>query len=357
MGALLPPLWPTASAGQIVPTPVRVVAQSISSLAEFRALALADKYWVLGIPQSTDDALETRWRDVDEISLTITAVPEDAISGLTAQLDSATGDARRDVLLDLLFASRLQLGAVQPLVNRAEDQSDGGAIWAGQASVSGLVKGEAGGPAVQVQVLKYYLGLGADFEVPFYILSSLPGVGEADPERLAGEVLGEYGGTMNVALGVVEESRLPDFWGINDWDANSPFGLFGSIRIGGKAVDLNASEPDADTKLAGLGYASASLRLMFPIWDANDARRGPNDRAGSLQVLLTGIAQAGTHRTMKAIQGVPDDIDPVFVNLNGHLSLNITNQLDINASFIWLESSNVSRRSASFSISVARDPN
>ena len=187
----------------------------------------------------------------------------------------------------------------------------------------------ASDPMVALAVAKYYLALGDEIRVPFYLLSNLPAIGGTDVDNAVTNVLNEFGGLLNFSLGV-ENTRLT--FGKLFAFANPEEGLFFEGRLGMKMIGLPETEA-SDTRFAAMGQALASLRGSFPILASNES-----SRAGYVTLLLSLSAQycgAEGYRSMFV-----DRLSPYQANCNLSGAINIARQLSLSCGLsVWASES------------------
>ena len=199
--------------------------------------------------------------------------------------------------------------------------------WLGQA---GLTVGGGADPTISLEVYRFWLGLGEDIELPFYILGSIPALSGVDRDNLLSSVLDEYGGALNVGVGTPE--WRPAFGRFLKWPSQSPFGLRLAARAGLKLLDVNAADTTLAPEVAALALGTFSAKLMLPVW-ADGGSRDPNDRAGSLQGEVTATLQWTNSDKYRSLFGGEELLEESLFYLNANLSLIITDYLYASTSF------------------------
>lgn len=199
--------------------------------------------------------------------------------------------------------------------------------WLGQ---TGLSFGDGTDPAVSLEIYRYWIGLGQDLELPFFLLGELPTLSGVDRDNLMASILDEYGGSLNVGIGTPE--WRPSFGRFLSWSDGSPFGLHISARAGVKVLDVNAADEALDPQIAALGLGSVSAKLLLPVW-ADAGSRDPNDRAGSIQGELTATLQWSNNKNYLELFSEEDLLNKSLFYLNANVSLIITDYLYTSAGF------------------------
>ena len=199
--------------------------------------------------------------------------------------------------------------------------------WLGQ---TGLTAGNGTTPTVSVQVYRYWLGIGQDLTLPFFVLGELPTTSVRKKSNAIASILEEYGGSLNVAVGTPE--LRPSLGRFLHWPTDSPFGLRVTGRAGMKIVDVTSSDTASTPSIAALVLGTASAKLLLPIW--NDATsRDENNRAGSIQGEITANYQWSNSRNYRQVLSEGTLLDESLFFVNANAALIITNYLYASAGF------------------------
>jgi len=182
---------------------------------------------------------------------------------------------------------------------------------------------------VSLSVAKYYLALGDEVRVPLYMLTNLPATGNTGVDNAVTNVLNEFGGLLNLALGV-ENTRITIGKLFAFADPNE--GVFFEGRLGVKLLGIPGGEA-AENSHAVMGQALASLRANLPIFASDSI-----SRPGEMTLLLSLSAQYCNAEAYRSL--FVDPLSSFQANLNMSGAISIVRQLGVSGGLsLWTSES------------------
>ena len=174
-------------------------------------------------------------------------------------------------------------------------------------------------PTVNIQGLVYYLMVGRDLMVPFYLATSLPTVADTTLEKAASGLQDEFGGLANASVGYF---RKIIFGNVFNFPDDAQLGMRLDVRGGIRIDDLGESGADLEA-LKGFGYGLVLAKLALPVFRDRKA----TTRAG---IVTGGISLTALY----TLGGEPIEFEQSetfrgFLYLNGSAALNLTDVLSI----------------------------
>lgn len=197
---------------------------------------------------------------------------------------------------------------------------------------------------VRVNALKYYLGIGDDKWVPFYVFTTNPTETKKTIENTVDSLLDTEGGVINLNIGI--DKKITPF---DLFKFKSPQeGLFIYGNGGAKWVE-GVSETIADSKKFWVEYVRAEIKLQLPL---GDNPISTTNRVGGLKLGLDATLNHASSDGYLAL--FSESPDKTFYSVNGIASFWLTNQIYMTVEGTIYSSENQVDKRTCVSVSLAQ---
>lgn len=203
-------------------------------------------------------------------------------------------------------------------------------LGAGVATSAALTTGK-GDPKLEAQLATYYLKLGDEIFVPFWLTTSLPTSAKLSKDNVLDAILSETSGLLHLSFssagkdGQIWRKVTKGYNGICKFtdDQESGYGCYWSYNAGIKAFEAPINVNNETTKVPEV-FIGAAFHAQFPILQA-DRKTGAGMAAAGLAV------RASTVDAKKLEYVLGQRIKNTLATLDASFSFNVIKQLNISA--------------------------